>query len=200
MAYEVEIKFRVPDHDALRARLAAMGAVAGAGIEQEDLYLAHPARDFAQTDEALRLRRDGDANRITYKGPKQGGPTKTREEIEVPYADGPAAMAELLALWLRLGFKPVATIRKARLPFRLRHDGRDLEVVLDRAEGLGAFAEVEAIAADDADLPAAQGAVMDLAGALGLAEVEPRSYLRMTIERDADAGAPGIAGNPAGPI
>ena len=191
MNYEVEIKFRVPDHDALRARLAALGGVAGVELQQEDRYLAHPSRDFAETGEAFRLRRVGDANRVTYKGPKRGGPTKTREEIEVPYADGPEALEQMAAVFARLGFRPVAAVRKVRVPFQIRHRGRDLEVVLDRAEGLGTFAEVEAIAADDADLAAAQGAVLDLAAALGLAEVEPRSYLRMTLDG-------GIGPNPAG--
>ncbi|MBV8267850.1 MAG: hypothetical protein JO252_16105, partial [Planctomycetaceae bacterium] len=42
---------------------------------------------------------------------------------------------------------------------------------------------VEAIAEDEADLPAAQGAVLDLADVLGLTDVEPRSYLRMALEQ-----------------
>jgi len=198
MAFEVEIKFRVADPAVLLARLGELGGVAGAEIDQEDRYLAHPARDFARTDEAFRLRRDGAANRVTYKGPKQGGPTKTREEIEVAYADGPEALGRMAAVFSRLGFRPVAAVRKCRQPFPIRHRGRNLEVVLDRVEGLGTFAEVEAIAADAADLAAAQAAVMDLARTLGLAEVEPRSYLRMTLEAR-DAG-PGFAANPAGPI
>ncbi|MEO6812208.1 MAG: class IV adenylate cyclase, partial [Isosphaeraceae bacterium] len=93
MGYEVEIKFRVPDHDALVRRLAELGVAPGPPIEQEDAYLAHPGRNFAKSDEALRLRRVGTQNRITYKGPKRGGPTKTREEIEVPFADGDESLA-----------------------------------------------------------------------------------------------------------
>src|SRR4051794_30357478 len=46
LSFEVEIKFRVADHDDLRRRLIAMGGVPGADVEQEDLYLAHPSRDF----------------------------------------------------------------------------------------------------------------------------------------------------------
>ncbi|MBX6314407.1 MAG: class IV adenylate cyclase [Isosphaeraceae bacterium] len=183
MDYEVEIKFRVADHRDVRHRLEDLGAQAGLPIGQEDIYLAHPARDFRQTDEALRLRRDGAGNRITYKGPKKGGPTKTREEIEVPFADGEDAFARMARLLERLGFRPVATIRKSRSPFHLDYHGRAVEVVLDLAEGLGAFAEVETLAAGDDDLPVAQRTVLALAEALGLTEVEPRSYLRMTLER-----------------
>lgn len=191
--FEVEIKFRAADHPALARRLAELGAESGPELEQEDVYLSHPARDFGRTDEALRLRRVGPENRVTYKGPKLGGPTKTREEIELPFASGPEALEQMTRLFQRLGFRPVAVICKVRRPFRLVRDGRPLEVALDRAEGLGDFAEVEALARDAADLPAAQATVMALAAALGLEAVERRSYLRMHLEREAGPG------NPSGP-
>src|SRR4051794_35303460 len=194
MSFEVEIKFREVDHGDLKARLARRGAQAGATIDQEDLYLSHPARDFARSGEVLRLRREGECHKITYKGPRQGGPTKTREEIEIGYdasGDNPLRMRRL---WEQLGFRPVALLHKQRRPFHLVHQGRAIEVVLDLAGDLGAFAEVETIAHDDADLPAAQAAVLDLAQQLGLTEIEPRSYLRMTLEK---AGGEG-PGRPAG--
>lgn len=184
MPFEVEIKFRAGDHDDLARRLDSLGGRPGPAIAQEDSYFAHPARDFARTDEALRLRRDGPRTQITYKGPKLGGPTKTREEIEVALEDGPEGLGRLASLLERLGFRTVAVIRKARTPYDLEFAGRPLVVALDRAEGLGDFAEVETIADGPEDLPAAQAAVKALAEALGLAEVETRSYLRMTLERN----------------
>ena len=120
---------------------------------------------------------------MTYKGPRQAGPTKTREEIEVGFAAGADAHQQMRRIWELLGFRPVAVLHKRRQPYRLVRGGRAMAVVLDLAEGLGAFAEVETIAADAADLPAAQAAVLDLAQALGLTAVEPRSYLRMALER-----------------
>jgi adenylate cyclase class 2 len=183
MSYEVEVKYRVPDHVHLADRLLALGGVAGPEIVQEDTYLSHPARDFAQTNEAFRLRRIGAANRITYKGPRRDGPTKTREEIEIAFGDGPEAFDAIHRLFANLGFKPVAVVRKVRRPFHLTLQGRALEVVLDETEGLGLYAEVESIAGSESDLPAAQEAVLALARAVDLTEVEPRSYLRMTLER-----------------
>jgi adenylate cyclase class 2 len=183
MSYEVEVKFRVDDHAQLVARLEKFGAIPGESLDQADDYLAHPARDFAKTGEALRLRRDGVANRITYKGPKLGGPTKTREEIEVTVSDGTPAHADLERVFERLGFRQVAEIRKHRRPFHVDYRGTPIEVVLDRVESLGEFAEVEAIAAVEADLPKVQEAVLALARELGLTQVEPRSYLRMYLEQ-----------------
>ncbi len=187
MGYEVEVKYRTGPRDDLAARLAALGASVVGAVAQEDAYLSHPARDFARTNEALRLRRVGEANRVTYKGPRRAGPTKTREEIELPLGDGAESFERWLKLFENLGFRPVAVVRKARRAFRLTFRGRPVEVVLDEAEGIGTFAEVEAIAEAEADLPAAQAAVLALAAALGLSEtqVEPRSYLRMALERSA---------------
>jgi adenylate cyclase class 2 len=182
MKYEVEIKFRSVDHEQLQGLLEARNAQADSTVVQEDTYLSHPSRDFAETHEAFRLRRIGSENRITYKGPRQTGPTKTREEIEIVFSEGDEAFDQMSRLLAHLGFEPVATIRKSRRTFHLTEQSHKIEVTLDRAQGLGDFAEVEALAANQSDLPAAQAAVLAVAGQLGLTEVENKSYLRMAIE------------------
>ena len=47
---------------------------------------------------------------------------------------------------------------------------------------LGTFVEVETIADGEADVPAAQRTVIDIAASLGLTDLEPKSYLRMALE------------------
>lgn len=182
MSFEVELKFSAVDHQGLRTRLSVLGARGEPPVAQEDVYFNHPARDFARTGEAFRVRREGDRNRVTYKGPKHAGPTKTREEVEIPFADGPQTFEACLRLFEHLGFVRVAAIRKERAPFHLDYRGRALEIALDIAEGIGAFAEVETLAANATDLPAAQAAILACAQELGLSTVEPRSYLRMALE------------------
>jgi adenylate cyclase class 2 len=194
MKFEVEQKFRVDGHASLAAALGAMGAEPAALLEQSDAYLSHPSRDFAATNEALRLRSVGERNLITYKGPKRPGPTKTREELEIAYEDGPERLAAMKRLFEALGFRPVCTIRKRRSAYELSYGGLAIEVALDEVEGLGAFAEIEAIADGDADLPAAQAAVQALARQLGLTQLEPRSYLRMTLEEAGGAPSSKSAG------
>jgi adenylate cyclase class 2 len=186
MSYEVEVKYRSVDHDHLARALHELGAVPGASLDQEDLYLNHPSRDFAATGEALRIRRLGNENRITYKGTKHAGPTKTRREIEISFDTGDKPFSQLLELLELLSFRPVATIRKRRESFHLAYHDHELEIALDTTEGLGVFAEIEALAASQADLPAAQAAVLALAESLGLTEVEPRSYLRMALEAQSE--------------
>jgi adenylate cyclase, class 2 len=181
MGFEVEIKFRATDLEALERRLRAIGAEAGDVVEQEDVYLSHPSRDFAVSGEAFRVRSEGASNRLTYKGPKHSGPTKTREEVEIGFEQGEEAHRGMLRVFEALGFRRVASVRKVRRPFRLVRGGRPMEVVLDRIEGLGTFAEVETLAGSG-DLADAQAAVQLLARELGLDRVEPRSYLRMLLE------------------
>jgi adenylate cyclase class 2 len=170
------------DPQDLVQRLSERGAARCAEIDQEDTYLSHPARDFAVTNEAFRIRRSGIENLVTYKGPRQSGPTKTREEIEIRFADGEEANRQLLHLFENLGFRPIAMIRKRRTLFHLNVAGRDIAVAHDHAEGLGEFAEIETLAAAPADLPVAQAAVLLAGRELGLTEVESRSYLRMALD------------------
>ena len=94
------------------------------------------------------------------------------------------------AVFDRLGFARVAVVSKTRSTFTSLRDGREMRVTIDRAGDLGIFAEVEAVSEDRSDLPSAQAAVMRCAETLGLSEVEPRSYLRMTLERQRGDGIP----------
>ena len=88
---EIEMKFPVADFTAVERTLRGWQAREHPAIDEADHYFNAPDRDFARTDEAFRLRCIGDVNRITYKGPKQGGPAKTRTEIELALESGPDA-------------------------------------------------------------------------------------------------------------
>ena len=193
MGFEIEIKFRVDDHADLERRLVERGIALVPPVQGEDAYLAHPSRDFGITGEAFRIRSEGHLNRITYKGAKLGGPAKTREELEIAFAEGVEARERLARAFELLGFRPVAVVRKQRSEYHLEFEGRRMAVALDEAEGLGTFAEVETLAEVEEDTLGAQMAVLALARELGLVEVEGRSYLRMLLESE---GA--IDRNPAG--
>src|SRR5262245_41960440 len=117
---EIEMKFPVPDFNAVLARLPELDAKPGDRRAEADHYFNAPHRDFAQTDEALRIRRIGAANRVTYKGPRRPGPDKTRTEIEVPLADGDTAFADFARVLTALGFRPVAVVSKRRAGYHLR--------------------------------------------------------------------------------
>jgi adenylate cyclase class 2 len=188
---EVELKFRVDSLEGLTAALEALGALAREPVSQMDQYFAHPCRDFGQTDEALRIRRIGERNFVTYKGPKIDAATKTRREIELPLPPGEAIADEFAELLAALGFRPVAAVRKVRAAYTLTWQSRPVEVAVDRVDDLGTFVEIET-AASESDFAAARDAVLSLASKLGLEAGERRSYLEMLLEHYARAAHGGM--------
>ncbi len=185
MRMEVEQKFAVADLDEVASRLAALGATWGEVRQESDLYFAHPARDFARTDEALRIRRAGPLAYITYKGPKVDTTTKTRQEIDLPLPGAAETWRELLEA---LGFHPVAEVRKTRRKALVMWLARQVEVSLDAVENVGTYVELELVTDCQAVEPA-KAVLQSLAAELGLRASERRSYLELLLERH--GAAPG---------
>lgn len=179
---EVEAKLRLPSCnrlEELRHRLQELGARLLEEKNEEDTYYQHPCRDFAETDEALRLRvtSTGGAE-VTYKGPKQVlGRGKARSEHTVHLK--PGELEEAKAILLALGFQPAATVRKRRAYYQLG----SLLVTLDTVEGLGCFAEIEYTG--KASPEEAVREIEEAIEKLGLQEAEPlhRSYLELLLEK-----------------
>ncbi len=181
MKYEVEQKFRVGDFGSIEAAVTARGGQFTAPQRQVDRYFNHPARDFSQTDEALRVRSVGEENCITYKGPKIDATTKTRREIETAIASGEAPAGQFAQMFAELGFTETATVQKQRRSAQLQQAGFEIEVTLDVVDQVGNFVELETAANDD-NLDAARAALTNVAAELGLREVERRSYLELLLE------------------
>ena len=180
MQYEVEQKHRVEDLEMLQKRLQELGVALSRPIPQSDQYFSHPARDFATTDEALRIRTSGDEGFITYKGPKLDSTTKTRREIELPIGSGGDRREQFNELLVALGFQPVATVRKQRRKFKLAYRGHDVEGALDDVEQVGTFVELELLA-DESTLEEKKLVIQTLADELRLGRSERRSYLEMLL-------------------
>jgi adenylate cyclase class 2 len=179
--YEVEQKFIVADLEALRARVEAAGIAFGEPVLQIDRYFNHPQRDFAETDEAFRIRVDGEQNRITYKGPKIDLTTKTRQEIELSIASGSETQEAMAAMLRALSFREVATVQKTRRYATIPHDKWQVELTLDDVNEVGTFAELEIVVQTD-QLDSARAALHEVAEIWKLGEVERRSYLRLLLE------------------
>ncbi len=185
MRYEVEQKYRVADLESIRRAMADRGASVQEAITQVDTYFAHPSRDFAATDEALRIRRVGEANVVTYKGPKIDATTKTRQEIELAIASGSEGAELAGQMFVALGFRRVADVSKVRQTFCIEHDQQSIEIAADQIEGLGSFVELEIVVEGEEAVEAARQSLAAFADELGLAEVERRSYLELLLEQSA---------------
>ncbi|OPY33378.1 MAG: CYTH domain protein [Methanomassiliicoccales archaeon PtaU1.Bin124] len=168
---EIEVKVPVTDLGSIETRLVGLGGVFVTEKAQEDLYMAHPCRDFGVTDEALRLRMDGNAQVLTYKGPKMDARSKTREEIEFS-----VPMEQMRTVLERLGFVKFIQVRKVRKEYVLD----DVLVCLDQVEGLGSYVELE-FSGQDAEKGLVR--VEDIKHRLGIEGNEIRSYLELIIQK-----------------
>lgn len=187
--FEVELKFPLPQgRGALLAMLQSRGAKLRDAVRQVDIYFAHPQRDFATTDEALRLRSVGEENYLTYKGPILDTQSKTRQEIEISFASGTRVANQMWALLRAVGFRDVRKVTKDRSELEMDWEGRTFHVSLDSVEGLGEYLEIETISSGD-DWHEARDAALRLAQSLGLDESERRSYLQLLLESDAKQDA-----------
>jgi len=181
MKYEVEQKFRLKEgHADIERRLSDLGVSLNKDQRQVDQYFAHPCRDFAKTDEALRIRAAGEHNWITYKGPKVDQSTKTRKEIELTLPDGDEGRDGFGELLEALGFTRVAEVQKQRRSGQASWEGAEVEVALDSVEGLGTFVEIE-LAVPESQMDHAKARLKSLAEKLGLSDSERRSYLELLL-------------------
>ena len=191
--YEVELKLRA-DHDTVRTALDDAGATPDRRVRQVDTYYDAPHREFAETDEALRLREerrermgDSDAPDVVDEGDATDAPdavdeagvtdaeTTTRLTYKGPLVDAESktraehetAVADgdtAAGILAGLGFEPAAVVEKDRTFFRL--DG--YTVSLDTVDGLGEFVEVEGEAASEDDVADVREGAADVLRGLGL--------------------------------
>lgn len=132
---EQEIKLRYDRAEDARAAVLAAGAVpCRARRLQDDRLYDTVDGSLVRERSTLRVRTDGTDSVLTYKGPVQPGPVKTREELETEARDG--RMLHLILT--RLGFQPWFRYQKYREEFRRG----DLVIAIDETP-IGTFVEIE---------------------------------------------------------
>jgi adenylate cyclase class 2 len=175
---EVEIKFPAPDLTRFEQYLQERQAVFVIERQERDEYFNAPDRDFAQTDEALRIRQVGDVVKLTYKGPRRDQLTKTRTEIEVGLAEAGQGAEALSQILVCLKYRPSGQVIKRRRIYRIGLNEFEAEISLDSVSDLGDYVELE-IVVDEARVDAARDELLALAQTLGLRHPERRSYLEL---------------------
>ena len=138
MAIETEVKLRLTEGAAsARLVLERLGYLPRVPRTLEVSQLYDRAGDELQfTGRALRLRSAGGQWVLTFKGPADGGPHKSREEHETRVDDG-AAMERIL---LALGYSATFQYEKYRTTFT--HNEDPGLVMLDETP-MGDFMELE---------------------------------------------------------
>jgi len=139
MGVEIEAKLKVDSLGQIEQRLAELDSQ----FMEEQLHTDHffdgSGSTLTSTDRGLRLRRQstdsGERYFLTYKGAKQKGAYKKRQEIEIEVG----ALDSAKEMLLELGFEQILVFEKKR---RLWHLG-GCEVALDQVPRLGSFVEIE---------------------------------------------------------
>jgi len=193
MILEAELKVYSDDLEAVRSKLESEGAEHISEQVEVDEYFSHPARDFGETDEALRIRaievqsvdvpgkypgtEFGSRYELSYKGPKLGSESKSREEYTISIDDR-SSTEHILD---KLGFKSIRVVRKRRSIYRLL----DYTITLDEVAGLGNFVEIERIINSKELLdPTLEDMKKIMTGRFSLSRFERRSYLELLIAQD----------------
>ncbi len=165
MSIEIEAKIKVERLDEFPARLEKLAGTFLGQTRQLDTFFDRDDLSLKTGGCGLRLRREeagGQAKTILcFKGPRQPGPFKHREEIELDVSPPDQAQA----LLDRLGYHPRRQVEKHRQSWRLEN----CIICLDQVAGLGCFIEVEG---------PDEKSVARVAAALGLdpADHIPHSY------------------------
>jgi adenylate cyclase class 2 len=178
MPIEIEAKAYAKNLKEIEQKILKIGAKLTWEGEQVDTYYNHPMRDFAETDEACRIRKIKDKTFLTYKGPKIDSITKTREEIKVQVQD-PSSISDIL---LKLGFREVFRVKKHRKKFLLD----DFEVCLDSVENLGDFVEIETSVSSitsNKEVSEIRDNILKTMEEWDLAELERKSYLELLLAK-----------------
>ena len=169
---EVEVKARIDSFEEMEKRLKDLGAVKTKDEFQEDIYFASPIVDFAETDEALRIRTTNNDTFITYKGPKLNEKAKTRKEVEMTIESA----AKASDIFTEIGFTPARTVRKNRQYYRYEN----FEISLDDVEGLPPYMEIEIALSDSEDYTEAQNRIFKLFEKLDITDgFERTSYMEL---------------------
>jgi len=184
VAIELEIKIRVESHESIRAALRDAGAEYVSHVLETNRLLDLPDGALLKAGCGLRVRSvdvldgDGPKTTLTYKGPREAGPVKRREELEVAVEDAAAMTSVLKAL----GYGERIVFEKRRESWRMD----DCRVELDEVPLLGTFVEIEG------PTEASIEAVRQRLGLAGHA-IEPRTYVALLTERgDDDAADPRV--------
>ena len=172
MCVEIEAKLKVGSHQKIVKQLKKLGAEFTGEQFHTDCYFDDAKATLTKTDRCLRLRFRRAAGTektfLAYKGAREKGQFKKRQEIDIEISDGKSALKLLSAI----GYKKALVIKKKRQVWQFG----GCEIALDRLPLLGRFVEIEG--RSDRTIAAVQKK-------LGLADLQhiPQSYAALAAEK-----------------
>ncbi|HEX4167056.1 MAG TPA: class IV adenylate cyclase [Bryobacteraceae bacterium] len=134
---ETEVKIPLADLGNMKKKLADAGFAVSVAREHEvnDIYDT-PSQSLRQNGMLLRLRQVGKRSILTFKGPGQPGPHKSRAELETNVG----SLDTMQQIFEQLDYRPVFRYEKYRTEFI--DSGQRGTVTLDETP-IGNFLEIE---------------------------------------------------------
>jgi adenylate cyclase class 2 len=141
MPVELEAKIKVADLEPLRQKLRELGAQGIGAFHETNTFFDSTNAALQNSGKGLRIRINRNVDKgteeaiITFKGPRQPGTFKSREELETTVSD--AGQAE--AIFRAMGFVRKLSFEKRRESWKLD----SCKIELDEVPHLGTFLEIE---------------------------------------------------------
>jgi adenylate cyclase class 2 len=136
---EIEVKILEVDPDAIRQRMAALGAELHFKGELHALFFDFPGSPIKEKGDVLRLRKEGDEIILAYKKRVSKEGTKIMEEHEIAISN----FEETQQILAHLGMKVVAGNRKFREEYVLKNSKVVIDNYQDEMAYIPAFIEIE---------------------------------------------------------
>jgi len=128
------------DRAAVESRLAGLGAELLADEHLSAVFFDFPDHRLATAGRLLRLRREGDRNRLTFKRRIKEEGAKVREEREVAVGDFEACRLVLIGL----GLEETKAVEKRRTSYRLGAATIAIDHHINEHSFIPEFLEIEA--------------------------------------------------------
>ncbi|NIO44000.1 MAG: class IV adenylate cyclase [Candidatus Aenigmarchaeota archaeon] len=136
MSKEIEMKAELENPEELRKKLKEVGAKFLGKKRVVDIFFDFPDKRFEKEDKYLRLRKNGEKIILEFKGSKEEGKTKIREETKTEIKD----FVEIVKILNFLGLDIIFRYEKNRETHYLD----SAEIVIDELPKIGWFCEIEA--------------------------------------------------------
>lgn len=159
--HEIEVKYRVGNHDGIERLLAERGLVLSEAVIQDDQAYAPRDWHYGMSKKGIsfaRLRTEQGTHLFTLKQPVENEMLCLEHETVI------ADREQMHNAILLMGFYPTVRIVKTRRTAALG----DLSVCLDEVEHAGSFLEVEKVVSSASANSAVQAELDDLVRSLGL--------------------------------
>jgi len=137
---EIEVKILEIDRKEIEKKLRSIGAKKVSDVIMEVYSFDFPGRSIKKAKNLLRMRREGDKTKITFKKKISTNKVKMSHEYETEVLD----MGEMRKILEYLGLKVYLCVKKRRITYMLGKTHFEIDKYLGKYSSIPEFLEIEA--------------------------------------------------------